>query len=150
MSNVQSSAVSSASHHPNHKTSFVDKWGTIASLACVVHCIATPILFSVFAVAAQIVPSEQHTHRVLAIPVCLLGLLAMRSGFKRHQRLGPALLMVVGLSLIVATAWWGELIPSHLAEVAITITGSAFMISAHRMNHKLCKACACHGHGHAH
>ena len=128
--------------------SFIDRWGTIASLACVVHCIATPILFSVFAVAAQIVPSEQHTHRVLAVPVCLLGLLAMRSGFKRHQRLAPALLMVVGLALIVATAWWGERIPSHLAEVAITITGSAFMIAAHRMNHKLCKACACHGHAH--
>jgi len=128
--------------------SFIDRWGTIASLACVVHCIATPILFSVFAVAAQIVPSEQHTHRVLAVPVCLLGLLAMRSGFKRHQRLAPALLMVVGLALIVATAWWGERIPSHLVEVAITITGSAFMIAAHRMNHKLCKSCACHGHAH--
>ena len=70
MSNVQSSAASRAS--------FVDKWGTIASLACVVHCIATPVLFSVFAVAAQIVPTEQHTHRVLAVPVCLLGLFAMR------------------------------------------------------------------------
>jgi len=80
MSNVESAAVSRASRHPNLKPSFVDKWGTIASLACVVHCIATPILFSVFAVAAQVVPTEQHTHRVLAIPVCLLGLFAMRSG----------------------------------------------------------------------
>jgi len=74
----------------------------------------------------------------------------MRSGFKRHQRLGPALLMIAGLTLIVATAWWGDKIPSHWAEVAITITGSTFMILAHRMNHKLCKACACHGHGGAH
>jgi len=140
MSRVQGAAVSRAS--------FVDKWGTIASLACVVHCIATPVLFSVFAVAAQIVPTEQHTHRVLAVPVCLLGLFAMRSGFKRHQRLGPALLMIVGLTLIVATAWWGDKIPSHWAEVAITITGSAFMIAAHRMNHVLCKNCSCHGHSH--
>jgi hypothetical protein len=142
MSDVQSRAI--------HRAHFFDKWGTIASLACVVHCIATPVLFSIFAVAAQVVPTEQHTHRLLAIPVCLLGLFAMRSGFKRHQRLGPALLMIVGLSLIVATAWWGDRIPSHWAEVAITITGSSFMIAAHRMNHKLCKACACHGHGNAH
>jgi hypothetical protein len=142
MSSIQTRAV--------RRAHFFDKWGTIASLACVVHCIATPILFSVFAVAAQIVPTEQHTHRLLAVPVCLLGLFAMRSGFKRHQRLAPALLMIVGLSLIVATAWWGDKIPSHWAEVGITITGSAFMIAAHRMNHKLCKACACHGHEHAH
>ena len=140
MSAIQNAAVS--------RPGLIDKLGTIASLACVVHCIATPILFSVFAVAAQVIPSEQHTHRVLAVPVCLLGLLAMRSGFKRHQRLGPAILMIVGLSLIVATAWWGEKIPSHLAEVAITITGSAFMIAAHRRNHLLCKSCACHGHAH--
>ncbi len=142
MSDVQSNAASRAR--------LFDKWGTIASLACVVHCIATPILFSVFAVAAQIVPTEQHTHRVLAVPVCLLGLFAMRSGFKRHARLAPTLLMIVGLSLILATAWWGDKIPSHWAEAGITITGSIFMIAAHRMNHVLCKSCSCHGHSHSH
>jgi hypothetical protein len=126
----------------------MDKFGTIASAACLVHCIATPLVFSVFAVAAQIFPSEQHIHRVLAVPVCLLGIFAMSTGFKRHQRALPAILMVFGLGLIVAGAIWGERIPSHIAEVAVTMAGSACMITAHRMNHKLCKACACHGHAH--
>ena len=126
----------------------MDKIGTIASMACLVHCIATPLLFSVFAVAAQFIPSEQHIHRVLAVPVCLIGIYAMRSGFKRHQRLWPTVLMVVGLSLIVAGAVWGEQMPNRVVEVGVTMLGSACMIAAHRMNHKMCKACACHGHAH--
>jgi hypothetical protein len=51
--------------------------------------------------------------------------------------------MVVGLVFIFGGAWWGDHLPSHSAEVFVTLIGSGFMISAHRMNHTFCRDCSC-------
>jgi hypothetical protein len=51
------------------------------------------------------------------------------------------LLMGCGLLFIFAGAYWGDRLPSHAAEVAVTMTGSCLMIAAHFINHTFCKNC---------
>jgi hypothetical protein len=34
-------------------------------------------------------------------------------------------------------------LPSHKVEVLVTLIGSGFMITAHRMNHIFCRQCSC-------
>ena len=50
-------------------------------------------------------------------------------------------MMSVGLAFIFAGAFYGDRLPSHGYEVAVTMTGSVLMIAAHRMNHTFCQEC---------
>lgn len=124
---------------------WADRFGTWTSVACVIHCLFTPILLSFSAVLAHTLPSEERVHRSLAVLIALLGALALVRGFRAHHQVRVFLLMGVGLAFIFAAAWWGDLLPHHWMEVLVTFTGSSFMISAHRVNRTFCRRCACAG-----
>ena len=118
-----------------------DNLGIWASALCVVHCIVTPVLLSLSTVFAHFLPGEEKTHRTLAVGVAALGAIALIKGVGTHGRRRILGLMVLGLGFIFAGAFYGDLLPSHPYEVAVTMTGSALMIWAHRMNHTFCSDC---------
>ncbi len=118
-----------------------DRLGMIASAVCFVHCIATPVILSLSAVYAHFLPTEEHTHRVLAVAVTVIGAVALGTGFRKHRRKSVLGLMAVGLTLIFSGAYFGDRLPSHWNEVAITLAGSCCMIFAHRLNHTFCGHC---------
>jgi hypothetical protein len=119
----------------------MDRLGIVASAACAIHCLALPVILSLSSVFAHFLPTEEHTHRTLAVAVALIGSLALGTGYRKHRRAGPFIFMAVGLGLILATAYEGDRLPSHAVEVAITMVGSCCMIVAHRMNHTFCREC---------
>jgi hypothetical protein len=118
-----------------------DNLGVWASALCVVHCVVTPVLISMSVVMARFIPGEERTHRALAVGVAALGAMALVKGFRTHGRRRILGLMALGLAFIFAGAFFGERLPSHGYEVAVTTTGSALMICAHRMNHTFCREC---------
>jgi uncharacterized membrane protein YfcA len=122
-------------------TGAVDRIGVFASAACFVHCLATPIVLSLLPVYAHLLPSEEHTHRILALFITIVGAVAIVTGYRRHKRPSVLLLMGAGLALIFAGAFFGDRLPSHWAEVAITLAGSCCLIAAHRKNHTFCRNC---------
>ncbi|WP_241654504.1 MerC domain-containing protein [Granulicella sibirica] len=120
-----------------------DGIGQCASALCVVHCLLTPVLLSMSAVAAHFLPSEESTHRCLAVGVAAIGALALANGYRVHGRKLTILMMCIGLSLVATGAFYGDLLPGHWVEVGVTLTGSLFMIASHRINHTFCKDCVC-------
>ena len=126
------------------ESSFTDAFdgiGVWASAICFVHCLATPVVLSLSAVYAHFLPSEEHTHRVLAIVVTLVGAFALGKGYRKHKQHSILMLMATGLALIFAGAFLGDRLPSHWCEIAITLAGSSCMICAHRKNHTFCRRC---------
>jgi hypothetical protein len=121
----------------------VDQIGIWTSTLCVIHCLLTPVLLSFSAVSAHFLPSEERTHRTLAVVIATLGAIALVKGYRRHRSLRVLVLMVVGLAFIFGGAYWGNHLPSHGAEVLVTLVGSGFMIAAHRINHTFCRDCSC-------
>jgi hypothetical protein len=121
----------------------VDQLGIWTSTLCVIHCLMTPIVLSISAVSAHFLPSEERTHRTLAVVIATLGALALVRGYRSHRSFRVLLIMIAGLSCIFAGAFWGDRLPSHGFEVLITLVGSGFMIAAHRMNHTFCRDCSC-------
>lgn len=122
-------------------TARLDRAGIYASALCFVHCLATPIVLSLSAVTAHFLPSEEHTHRTMAVLVTILGALALGSGYRRHKQRSILVLMAAGLALIFFGAYFGDSLPNHWCEVAITLAGSLCMITAHRRNHTFCQRC---------
>ena len=121
----------------------LDQLGIWASTLCVIHCVLTPIVLSISIVSAHFLPSEERTHRSLAVAIAAIGALSLVRRYRDHRSLRVLLLMVVGLAFIFAGAYWGDQLPSHRVEVLITLIGSGFMIAAHRMNHTFCRDCRC-------
>ena len=134
-------ALPQASRHP------FDKLGAWTSALCVVHCLLTPVLLSFSAVLAHLLPAEEKVHRSLAMLVALFGTIALLYGFRRHRRKRVLLLMSSGLLLIFGAAWFGDQLPAHGYEVAVTFAGSSLMIAAHRLNHTFCRSCVCAASG---
>jgi|SRR5579872_1752518 len=124
-----------------------DRVGIVVSAACFVHCIVTPIVLSISAVSAHYLPSEERVHRVLAASVAAIGGFAIVAGYRKHRRSRGFLLMGSALLLIFGGAYWGDRLPSHSAEVLVTMMGSCLMISAHLINHTFCKKCSCGNEG---
>ena len=118
-----------------------DRLGIIASALCFVHCILTPVVLSLSAVWAHYLPSEERFHRVLAAIVAAIGSFAIVNGYRKHRRLRVFFLMGAGLSFIFAGAYLGDSLPSHIAEIAVTMMGSSLMITAHLINHTFCRNC---------
>ena len=117
--------------------------GVWASAACVVHCLLTPVLLSSSVVLAHFLPSEERTHRVLALTIAGIGVVALVRGFRRHRRVRVIGLMAGGLACISAAAFFGDNLPAHWMEVGITMVGSGLMIASHRLNHTFCRECFC-------
>jgi hypothetical protein len=128
---------------PTHSLRWPDRIGTWASVACLIHCIATPIVLSLSVVAAHFLPTEEHTHRSLAVGIALVGMIALIRGLRQHRRQLIGWLMFAGMFCIAAAALRGDSFPHHWMEVAVTFCGSAFMIVAHRLNHTFCAQCSC-------
>jgi hypothetical protein len=61
-------------------TSALDRIGVYASVACFIHCLAMPVVLSLLAVYAHLLPAEEHIHRQLAVVVTLVGTLAIIAG----------------------------------------------------------------------
>ena len=120
-----------------------DQIGIWASSLCAAHCLLTPIVLSLSAVSVHFLPSEERIHRILAVSIALVGAIALVKRYRSHRRLRVPMLMAIGLALIFCGAWFGDRLPSHAAEVAVTLIGSAFMIAAHRTNHTFCRDCSC-------
>ncbi len=118
-----------------------DQIGVWASALCVVHCMVTPVLISLSVVSVHLLPSEERTHRLLAVVIAALGALALVKGYRSHRHMRVLILMLIGLAFIFGAAYWGDRLPSHRAEVLVTLLGSSFMITAHRINHTFCRSC---------
>jgi MerC mercury resistance protein len=133
-----------ATGSPSRNLAFpVDQIGIWTSTLCVIHCLVTPVLLSLSAVSAHFLPSEERTHRTLAVAIAALGAIALVKGYRSHRSSRVLMFMVVGLAFIFGGAYWGNRLPSHTAEVLVTLIGSGFMISAHRINHTFCRDCGC-------
>lgn len=133
----------SLSVSPVASREWADRFGIWTSAVCVVHCLLTPVLISFSAVFAHFLPAEESVHRSLALLVSSFGAFALIAGFRSHRRALVLLMMLIGLGCIAGAAWFGSRLPSHAAEVMITVIGSGCMIWAHRLNHTFCKSCSC-------
>ena len=128
-----------------------DVVGVGASTLCVIHCLLLPVVLAFAPTLAHFVPGNEAVHLSLAYLLTGVGILAFRAGYRVHREKFVLVLLMVGIAAVTVGAYAGSLLPSHSWEVAITFTGSAFLIVAHRLNRTLCQSCkTCVETGHKH
>jgi hypothetical protein len=102
-----------------------------ATIACLIHCLALPLLFALVPVISAVLPIPAHFHLValsLAIPATAGALFA---GYRRHRLAAPLLAGTAGLVLLTlgATHW-----EATAFETPVTVFGSLCIAGAHLAN----------------
>jgi hypothetical protein len=108
-----------------------------ATLACLAHCLALPLLFALVPILSSVLPIPEHFHviaLVLAIPATAGALFA---GYRRHRLAGPMIAGTIGLTLLaLAAIRWGE----TALEMPVTVLGSVAIAVAHLTNWRFRRA----------
>lgn len=117
-----------------HTRSELDVLGATLSVACAAHCLAAPLLVS--AVPYFFGPGVEH---VLGAVLFGIASLAMARGLRRHRNARVLLPFVVGIALFFMPR--GE--EGSAQDIAIAVSSSIGLVSAHLMNLRALAAACC-------
>jgi hypothetical protein len=131
-------ALSSVSIRRFHR--HADIAGATASAVCMVHCLLTPVVISLFPDIIPYLPGDASFHRWLAIGIVLLGFAGFVPGYRVHRRKPLLALIAIGMCLILAVAWNGEGLNRTL-ELVLSVGGSMLLVMAHLLNRSFCRQC---------
>ena len=99
-----------------------------ASLLCLIHCLALPLLVALLPALSSMLPSHTSFHLwmlAFAIPVSGIGLLIARS---EHGRTMP---LLVGFAGLILLALGGLAFGETAFEIPFTVIGAAMLAAAH-------------------
>lgn len=120
-----------------HK-SFLDKIGIGASLACAIHCIMLPLIFSTLPLFGIEVMKNWKIEVVMILTSFVAGSWALYHGYKKHHhRIWMLLLFIAGLSLVIIA----NFISTQWIEMVLKFFGAGGIVTAHIYNLKYNKSC---------
>jgi hypothetical protein len=131
-----SSVTSSRAYLRHH----ADVAGATASGVCLIHCLLTPLMVSLFPGLIPYLPGDAGFHRALAVGIVLLGALAFIPGYQLHRRRSLLVMIGFGMTLVLIVAWQNERL-GVARELLLSIPGSLMLIGAHLLNRTFCRQC---------
>ena len=109
--------------------SITDRLAIALSLACVIHCLALPvILIAVPSIVAVYLDSE-YFHMWMVLAAIPTSIYALTLGCKEHKRNEFIVIAAIGLIFLLSALFFGE-----AAEQPLTVAGASFLSLAHWLN----------------
>lgn len=90
------------------RPAWADFTGLIASIGCAVHCAAMPIVIGYLPSLGLDWLATQGFHQSMAVICSCIAVAAFFPGWRKHKKLMPTMLAVVGIGLITSHAFAGE------------------------------------------
>ena len=122
---------------------WADKAAISASGVCAIHCLALPIILSVFPAVSGIFIGEEAFHVWLIWTVVPLSVLSLLVGCRRHKSAMVIYCGVAGVSILIVSAFLGHEILGEISERVSTVTGAVILALAHMKNFSLCRQSNC-------
>lgn len=113
-----------------------EKLAATGTFLCLIHCMSMPIMLALLPTTAAFYYGN-WAEKVLLAVASVSNLYGLCWGYKKHEKIYPAMLFSVGFTLM---AYHGNFI--------LTILGSLSFISSMLLNRYLCRSCeGCNHHG---
>lgn len=123
---------------PRTRFSLADLTGVGLSLACLIHCLALPLLILLAPALGQWIALPEATHAAILLLALPAAWIAMGGGWRRHRRAAPALLAIIGLALLTAGLaaheGWLAVAGRETADRWFTSAGALTLAAAHLAN----------------
>ena len=106
---------------PSKYSGWSDWLGLTASIGCAIHCAAMPFVIASLPALGLSFLADESFHKWMALICFGIALAAFVPGWRKHRRLLPAAVGVVGLTLICGAAFGfeGECCPSCQNETSV-------------------------------
>lgn len=129
----------------------LDALGVFLSLACLLHCLALPLLMALLPLTAVSIFSDERFHKLILLGVVPVSALALGAACYRRRAYRVALLGAAGVALIGYAAFGHELSGlSHRGETTLTVIGALLLSAAHLVNARANGLLHWHRRGDAH
>ncbi len=116
------------------RTNVVEGAAMSASLLCLMHCVALPLLLLLLPGFLGLFAQSEAFHYAALVLVVPAALAAFGLGYRRHRKLLPPLLGVIGVACLVAALLPGQ---AEGGETLFTVVGSLMLVAGHMMNWRL-------------
>ena len=128
---------------PEQQTNKLDGLAVLLSGACMLHCLALPLLFTLFPIAQGSLLDEKYFHLMILVFILPTSLIALSVGCRKHKDLLTLVLGVVGLCILTFTAIFGHDIFGASGERVVTTIGGLILAAAHLQNFRMCRSDNC-------
>lgn len=133
---------------PSPRARLFDALGVGLSFACLIHCLALPLLLLLAPALAAWLSLPEWIHAAILLLAAPAAIAAMSSGWRGHRRAGPAALATAGLALLtlglVAHGGGLGLADADAADRWFTSAGAIALAAAHLANWRLSHAARRH------
>ncbi|MGI9264972.1 MAG: MerC domain-containing protein [Gammaproteobacteria bacterium] len=130
--------------HVHDKTETrLDSMAVAMSIVCILHCLMTPVLVTLFPIVAGTVLADHQFHAFLLILIIPTSAIALYLGCRRHK---SGLVFSLGLSGMIILSVVAYLGPEGLTvtgEKVATGFGGLILASAHVLNFYRCREMRC-------
>lgn len=122
---------------------WADRMAISASSLCAIHCLALPVILSVFPAVGGVFFGEEAFHVWLIWAVVPLSVLSLLLGCTRHKSTMVIYCGLAGVSILIVSALLGHEILGEIIERVSTVAGSVIIAFAHMKNFSLCRQSNC-------
>ena len=123
---------------------YLDTLGALASTACAVHCLLTPLVIAALPLLGVSLWAAPWLENGAVIFAIALGLSSLLHGYSHHRQFRALSLLLAGMVLLITGRW----LVGHAAqpwETILVVSGGIAVAGAHLINRRLCQVCdACH------
>lgn len=126
------------------KTATLDKLAISLSAVCLVHCLLLPALLTLLPIfSSSILVDDELFHKLMLWLVLPTSIVALFLGCRQHKRLSIILCGVIGMSILIAVAFFGHELFGITAEKIATSIGGLILAAAHFLNYRACQSVPC-------
>lgn len=121
----------------------LDRLGISASLLCAVHCAILPLAMTVLPLLGVGFLAHGWFEVAMVALSVVIGVLSLGRSYRIHKQLNPIFMMIAG-AVILLFNLLGHSSHNETLEALhpfIALLGGVMIISAHRVNMKLCSSC---------
>ena len=123
-----------------------DKFGSILSSLCAVHCMCMPVLIGLLPVLGLSFLASHTFERAACVTMILFAAACVWTGCRAHRRWGLFVLLAAGAALVIYIQFGGppeEKESANWTEAAAMMIGGALIAISHLLNLKLRARCHC-------
>jgi hypothetical protein len=122
--------------------SISDNTAISLSLLCIIHCLALPLIIVMLPTLTIFNLQDEAVHFWMLGAVIPTSLFALTMGCRKHNNYNVIGLGIVGLTIILASAFLGHVF-GETGETVLTTVGAIFIAVVHLINQRLCRQSNC-------
>ena len=120
-----------------------DRAAISLSFLCVLHCLALPLIIMMLPALTTFNLQDEAVHLWMLVAVIPTSLFALTMGCRKHKNYNVIGLGIVGLTIILASAFLGHDLLGETGETVLTTVGAIFIAVVHLINQRLCRQSNC-------